>query len=862
MKSNNTTPPRWADRFLKWALKFDSYEEVSGDLHEAFLWRASSKGPGYAKWMYTAEVIKSIRFYNIKPIAAMNHYLIMYKSYLKTGWRFLMKNKFYGTLNIMGLALGISFCWLAYLYANDEMSYDKHLDGYERLYRIVMDMNHGDVVDQFGGSSNAMSVYFRDNVPEISAVARIKTGFGLVLKEEEVLKESFLYADRTLFDLIDMEFTDGNPGTFDLPNDIVISESMASKLSLSGEAVGSILSLNESGDAEDFIVRAVFKDIPENTSVRSHVMVSYTNYESHAPERRLTTWMDINMNTLIQLQENVEKSQVVEKMNLIQAEMEEDPELKNNVKLGLQPITEIHLDTVYGHYNGIARGGNNTLIKLFAVIGIFCLVISMINYSNFNISLYINRSREVALRKVVGAGRHSIFSQLITESVLSSLFAGVFGVLLLVFILPYFSSFVSKSYELSFLLNAKFLVGAVIILLGTAFVSGVYPAFVLSRFSIVKSLKGEQKIRSGKWITQTLLGTQFVIATVLIAGMLTLRNQISFLTSFDTKLDYNQVLYIDDFNSDDDRVKAFMNDLEQLPEVSGVASTSGYNGTRLKMEEDEIRVRHLRVDHDLMQLLDIDIVNGRNFDPAISSDATQAVLINQALADRLGMTSPIGEVVPFDYGDLKNPKIIGVVEDYHFQSAKSIVEPLVIYQSPQYQLQNVYIKLSEGTLFNPTKFEAVWKKHFSPFPLNYSFLEDEYTRAYAAEQRMMQLVTIGCFVSIFLAAMGLLGIVGLQLNQKLKEISIRKVLGARPNQLYQLFTQRFLIVIATGLALGMFVSHQLINEWLSSYPYRVEFGAEIILMTIGIALFIGVSTVLSQVFKAVRANPVRYLKDE
>jgi putative ABC transport system permease protein len=211
---------------------------------------------------------------------------------------------------------------------------------------------------------------------------------------------------------------------------------------------------------------------------------------------------------------------------------------------------------------------------------------------------------------------------------------------------------------------------------------------------------------------------------------------------------------------------------------------------------------------------------------------------------------------------LKNPKIIGVVEDYHFQSAKSIVEPLVIYQSPQYQLQNVYIKLSEGTLFNPTKFEAVWKKHFSPFPLNYSFLEDEYTRAYAAEQRMMQLVTIGCFVSIFLAAMGLLGIVGLQLNQKLKEISIRKVLGARPNQLYQLFTQRFLIVIATGLALGMFVSHQLINEWLSSYPYRVEFGAEIILMTIGIALFIGVSTVLSQVFKAVRANPVRYLKDE
>ncbi len=862
MKSRNTNPPRWADRFLKWILTFDNYEEISGDLHEAFQWRAGRKGPRYAKWIYLAEVIKSIRFFNLKPIAAMNHYLIMYKNYVKTGWRLLMKNKFYGTLNIMGLALGISFCWLAYLYANDEMSYDKHLDGYERLYRIVMDLNHGDADDHIGGSSNAMSVYFRDNVPEISAVARIKTGVGLIQKEQEVLKESFLYTDKSLFNLIDVEFSEGDPGAFDLPNDIMISESMASKLNLGGKAVGSILSLNESGDAEDFIVRAVFKDIPENTSVRSDIMVSYANYESHAPERRLTTWMDINMNTLIQLQENTDKSEAVRKMNLMQAEKEEDPELKENVKLGLQPVTDIHLDTEYGHYNGIARGGNNTLIKLFAAIGIFCLIISMINYSNFNISLYISRSREVALRKVIGAGKHSIFSQLITESFLSSVFAGFFGVVLLVFILPYFSSFVSKSYELSFLLNTEFLLGATIILIGTAFVSGVYPAFVLSRFSIVKSLKGEQKIRSGKWITQTLLGTQFVIATVLIAGMLTLRSQISFLTAFDTKVNFEQVLYIDDFNSDDDRVKAFMNDLEQLPEVSSVASTSGYNGTRFKIEEDEIRVRHLRVEHDLMKLLDIDIVKGRNFDQEITSDATQAILINQALADRLGMTDPIGEVIPFEYGDLKNPKIIGVVEDYHFQSAKSTVDPLVIYQSPQYQLQNVYIKLSEGTQFNTGKFEEVWKKHFSPFPFNFTFLEDEYTRAYAAEQRMMQLVSIGCFVSIFLAAMGLLGIVGLQLNQKLKEISIRKVLGARPNQLYQLFTQRFLIVIVTGLAVGLFISHQLINEWLSSYPYRVEFGVEIILFTIAIALFIGLSTVLSQVFKAVRANPVKYLKDE
>lgn len=786
---------------------------------------------------------------------------MMFKNYLKTGWRFLKKNKLYSSLNILGLALGLSFCWLAYLYANDEMSFDKHLPDHERLYRIVSDYRRGDDIHYLGGSSNMMSIQFAEKIPEIESIARFKSDYGLIQKGEETLGQSLIMADQEMIKYLDLKFLEGTASTFDQPNDVIISETLAGKLNLRGKAVGSIISLIREDEFEDFIVRGVYQDIPENTSVRRHLIMSYANYLANAPERRLTEWFDVNMNSLVKLRDPASLSAVEKMMNKLHEENDPMDEDDASVTLKLQPITEIHLNEAYGHYNGISRGGNIEMIRLFAGIGIFCLIISMINYSNFNISLYINRAREVALRKVIGAEKKGVFSQLITESFMSSMLSGGLALVLMVFLLPGFSSFVRKNYSLSYLADLNFVFGAIGILILAAFISGVYPASVLSRFKIIKSLKGEQKIKSSKWITQSLLGLQFIIATVLVAGMLTMNNQIQYLTTFDTKVDFKDVIYMDYIQADESQIKPFVQELMQMPEVASVSAISGYNGTRMK-GETQFDVRHLRIHQDLMSLLDIKIVQGRNFDANIGSDATQAILVNEAFVKKMGLENPVGEIVPFEYGDLTNPKIIGVIEDYHFESAKSTVDPLVIYQNPAYPLQSVYFKLSEGTAFSQEKFEAVWAKHFDPFPFEFSFLEEEYLSAYRQEQRMMKLLSTGCFVSIFLAAMGLLGIVGLQLNQRLKEISIRKVLGASLNNLYLVFGKKFLFIILIGLTGGILVSNLLINQWLENYPYHVNFSIGIVGITIGVTVTIALVTIISQVFKVTRTNPVQYLKDE
>lgn len=787
---------------------------------------------------------------------------MMYKNYIKTGWRFIKKHKLYSGLNIFGLAMGIAFCWLAYLYANDETSFDQHLSAHESLYRIVIDFNRNGETHYIGGSSNAMSIQFDEQIPEIESVARITPGFGLIKKGDEAINQSYLIADKELINYLDLEFLEGTGTSFDQPNDVIISASLAGRLDIRGKAVGQVLSLTSGADVFDFIIRGVYKDIPENTSVKDDMIISFQHYIANTEESRLTQWFDVNMNSLIKLANLDAKTVAEQKMNHLHQENHPDKEESgSSVTLKLQPIEKIHLDENYGHYNGIDKGGNPELIRMFAVIGIFCLIISMINYSNFNISLYINRAREVALRKVIGAEKSSIFSQLITESFLSAAISGILAIILLLLMLPLFSEFVQKNYEPEYLLNPSFFTGALGILILVAFASGLYPAIILSRFKIIKSLKGEQKIKSGKWITQSLLGVQFIIATILVSGMLTMQHQIRHLTTFDTKVNTEGVIYMDFIRGSQSKAKQFVHELTQLPEVASAAAISSYNGTGLK-GKNKIDVRHLRIHNDLMTLLDIDIVKGRNFDPEIGSDRTSAVLVNEALVKKLGLENPVGDILPFDYGDLKNPKIIGVVEDYHFKSAKSHVEPLVIYQAPVYRLQSVYVKLSTGTSIDKEKFEKVWAKYFDPYPLDFSYLDEVYQRAYLREQRMLKLVSIGCMVSIFLAAMGLLGIVGLQLSQRLKEISIRKVLGASSGNLYSVFTKRFLLVIVLGMAGGLIIGYSLIQDWLNNYPYHVDFGWKIMSYTIFITLIISMVTIFSQVFKIMKTNPVQYLKDE
>ena len=363
-------------------------EEVQGDLHEAFYWRLEEKGPHRARFFFVWEVVRSLGFSNLRLTQFINQFFMMYNNYVKTGWRFIKKNKLYSSLNILGLAIGLGVCWLAYLFANDELSYDKHLPDSDNLYRIGINFKRGDDTHYIGGSSNAMSIKFRD-IPEIEGIARIDYDYSMINQGEEKLLQGLLKVDRELLDYLDLHFLEGAATTFDKPNDVIISESLAGKLNLRGKAVGHVLSMMIGESFENFIIRGVYEDIPANTSVQSDMFVSYAHYLANAPEGRLTEWFDINMNSIVKLNKSASTQLVEQKMQ--ELHQKNDPDNEGEVTYYLQPISEIHLDDRYGHYNGIARGGEMEMISLFVIIGLFCLIISMINYSNFSISLYINQ---------------------------------------------------------------------------------------------------------------------------------------------------------------------------------------------------------------------------------------------------------------------------------------------------------------------------------------------------------------------------------------------------------------------------------------------------------------------------------------
>ncbi|MFT5641306.1 MAG: putative ABC transport system permease protein [Cyclobacteriaceae bacterium] len=850
-------PPKIFSWLLAIFCPQEKREEVEGDLLEAFYWRMESKSSFNAKAFFIYEVLRSFRIYHFSPFQYLNQLLMTFNMHIKTGWRFLKKNMVYSTMNIAGLALGLSFCLLAWLYVNDETSYDKHLSLHDRLYRVVIDIQHGDNVHHIGGSSNAISQTFKEQIPEIEQVVRLDRSNALIKQGEDYLEKSILVTETQIERFLDLQFISGHD-SFKGPNELWVSESLAGLLAIDSQAADATLTMNFGQGDEVFIIKGIYRDIPLNTSVHAELILSFDYYIKHAKPEKLTTWFDVNMNTLVLLRDYVNVAAISTKMNLLH--LENNPDMEALVSFRLQPITDTHLDKDYGHYNGIAAGGNTELIWIFSCVGLLALIIAIINYTNFNISLYLNRSREVAVRKIIGSGRGGIFTQLMSESALSVVIAALFASVILLIALPLFGELVSKSYSFSELYNPVFISGAVFILFLIILFTGAYPSIIFSKLSMVHSLKGYPRIGRSKALTQSLMALQFGITALLIIGMIILKSQLKHLQNFDNKIGLDGVLYFEYIpNTDDQTIERFLTDLKAVPGVISASAISGYNGTRMK-DESNIIVKHLRIEQDLLTLLDIDIIAGRNFDSLLQSDKTNKVLVNEQFLISAGIDDPIGKTIAFEYGDLKNPQIIGVVENYHFASAKSKVDPLVIYQSEQYPLESAYVKTEK--LVNKDVIEALWQKHFSPYPINMVYLEDFYNSSFEQEQRLMKLVGFGAFLSVVLAGLGLLGILGLQLNQKLKEISIRKVLGASFTQLLLSTSQKLIIFISIGTLVGLAGGYFLGHQWLLQYPYAISIHAGIVFLATLIVVSLAAISLFSQVLKTSKANPVKYLKDE
>ncbi|MEC7755737.1 MAG: ABC transporter permease [Bacteroidota bacterium] len=851
-------PPQWAVRLLQRICPTEVLEEVEGDLHEAFVWRHETRGSAYAKRKYIWEVFKSFHQVKIK-VKTQHSGIMLLHNYFKTGLRFLWKTRGYSTLNILGLAIGIAISWLAFVFVTDEYSFDGFYEKADRTYRIKASMGFGDKPSVFAGSSYLMGEELPRQIAGIELSSRYKSGFFLGKIDREFINQVTHYADGDFFDIFDVNFLIGEAGTFNEPSTVVISESTALRYGIPADLSSDEITLVLDNEEARFKVIGIYRDFPGNTSIRPEILMPFSLW-AQANQRRTTIWFDINMNCFFTLAEGVSVNEVEQQMTDI---LLQNDEFEADVALGLQPLTDIHLNPELRTGNGINARGDNQMILITAIIGAFCLLIACVNYANFAVGNYLVRLKEVALRKVFGAEKTGIFKQFVVEAFTSSFLALFLSVGIIYIIMPAFATYANKSYELSVIFSQKFLLGGVGIMLLSTVLAGLYPALLLSRFKTVAGLKGKARLGGRNLLSKMLVTLQFCIAVFLLASMLTLNKQLNFLLNYDIGYNGENLVRIFRPIEEESLKNTFKNRLLGLSGIQNVSIASGFNGTDYRTDEGEqVIVRHARVDTDYLETMGMELLQGRNFDPGIATDFTKACIVNEAFVKARGMENAVGTTINFSYGDFSKPTIIGVVKNFNFESLHTPVQPLILYMGGYLTTYDTHVKVDAMNQALMEQIEAIHNEMFAPYPLNYTLVEDDIANQYELETNIQKVSRGGSIIAIVLSCMGLMGFVGTQIRQRLKEVSIRKVVGARARQIFGLYLGKYLLLLILGVVTGISVAYWIMQGWLNNYPEHVSFGMGIMFFSVSSVLVVAILTIYSQLFKAMRLNPVKYLKEE
>lgn len=857
MSDRPIQPPRWADWLLEKLFHGEALEEVQGDLHESFLWRLEDVGHRHAKWHFIKEILQSIRLSNLKPYPFMQQFLTLFSSHIKTGWRFIWKTRAFSAINILGLSIGIVFSWFAYQYAADQYSYNKHLLHADQLYRMLMQADMmGNSINFPGGSYKASNMIV-DELPEVEAAALFAEEKRLVNVKGTPTHQSILASNKQLLDYLNLDLLEGQIGEFDAPRTIIISERMAYNMDIHGEAVGQFIELQDTSAFTSYQVLGVFRDIPQNTSIQTDFFIPLKDFLDKEPERT-TAFINFDFSVLFQLTPGTNTDSVNQRIKTIfQRETESETFFAT-----LAPMATFHLDANPQLGNGFTPGGNKQLVLFIVIAGVLCLIISTINYANFSISQYVNRSREVAVRKIIGAANKGVFQQLMTEAFLTTIIATVFALILYLLLAPYFSSFVEKTFDFRSLIDSRFIPGNIGLILLISFISGFYPAVILSRFEIIKTLKGHQKIGKGKLVMQSLLIVQFSISTAMIVCMFVFRGQLDLLLHQDLGRDVIDVVRIN-FPGEimnEQNTKSFLNELRQLTIIEGVTGSSGFNMNPYSDGENSFGLMNMQIDSSYLTVLGYRFLDGSAFsEPGTSS---REIIVNEAFLQKTNLADPIGKTIPFGINGNESSIITGVLQNV-IHNAKS--QPSAEVYFPEFKdrsIRQVFFKTRQTQTNITQAIEPIWDEFFYPFPFKYEYLEEEYSQKLAHEAKVAKISGLGSLIATFIAAFGLLGLMGVTIRQKLKRLSISRVLGADRKHIARLVSGKFIFPILISLTLGLTSSIYLTQIWLETYTIRFDLAWYHLILASLIIVGVLVMIVWTQVGEALKKNPVIYLKED
>lgn len=795
----------------------------------------------------------------------------MLLNHIKTSLRSLRKSKSYALLNLLGLTSGLVVFILITLYTTHEFSFDNYHEKADRIYRLYKEDqgNFYQGTNKYAVVPTPLAPAMKRDYPEVEEVTRLNAYTNTVVKVgEEVFLESQIHAaDPAVFDLFSLEIIAGDQGSvLQGPDAAVISESMAMKYFNRLDVIGEVIRFR---DKYPFKVTGVIRDMPENSHFVMDIILNFEGIILELDGReRMEKWSNSSYYSFVLLAEGADAEALQAKMPELRARYADDPVDKDGQEslYYLQPMADVHFTQDVNF--DIAPSADQQALYIYIAIALMILVIAAINYVNLATARALNKTREIGIRKVIGAERSNLIAHFMIESGLLVFTALALSLGVLLLVMPSFSSFIDKELFLDFT-SPQLWLFLLSLAGGMTLLSGIYPAFVLSRFKPIAALKGRGRAGKGNAVFRNILVVfQFAVSCVLILGATVLTEQLNFIQNMDTGYSRDQVIVVGVRDRGvRDQLDVFKEELKRIPGVKKVSSSnslpnnfssnSGANWVGQK-EGEQVVLYTNTADYDFVDLYELELVAGRNFDPNIATDET-AILLNESAVKALGWENPLGRQMIRWWGD--TGRVVGVLKDFHAHSVHLEIEPIQIFQrSGQF---NVSIKVEGGNVDQTLKSIEAEYQSFDPiYPFDYNFFDDIFDRAYLSEMKTAQLANWFTGLAILIACLGLYGLAAHKVQYRIKEVGVRKVLGASVPNLLGLLSKDFAMLLLIAFFIAAPVAYFVMDGWLNDFAYHIDISLVTFLIALVLIVVVAGLTVGYRTYSAAVRNPVDSLRDE
>jgi putative ABC transport system permease protein len=804
----------------------------------------------------------------------------MFKNYIKIAFRLLWKRRLYSFINVFGLTIALTCIVFSILYYKYERSFDLFHKNNPNLYRITTSYfdNKTGLAEKTGGTGQVQGPAFKREVPEIQDYTRVFGGDIMenIKSGDKAFSLATAFVDPGFFKVFTFPLLSGDPATsLNDKHSIVITEKTARKFFGTTDAVGKRLDVADTPDSlfASFTVTAVTKDPPVNSSIQFDVLIPFNYLQLMFNDN---TWLNAYLGTFVVIQPGADLKKVEQKFVAIHnayakeqiAEAYKAGNYSKQATYTLQPVTDIHLHPFYSssksREGGFANGSNPVYSWFLMGIAFFILLMASINFINLNIGNSLNRAKEIGVRKIIGSSKSHIILQFLVESSIICITAFCVAFVFTQSLLPLFNQLADRQILLSSLLDWKLFCYFFCLLIANILLAGLYPAFILSRFNPSEVLYNKLALSGRNWLGKGLVVLQFTIAVCLIIGSLIYYKQMDFIRTKDLGYNPYNIIRVDipPRRTAETIYAMFKNELSKEPGIKQISLEAGNEGSKVYVDNKVIKSSYRVVEPSYIPMLEIPITQGRNFSDVYGTDKTKAVIVNEAFVKAAGLQNPVGTTVQIKEWYEKDATIVGVVKDYHLGSLKEIIQPEILALNDG-TMGTMLIKIDKQRQKQALAIiEKTYKLAIPGSEYAYTFWEELNAKEYKQENRWQQIINAATLLSVLICCLGLFGLTHLATRMRIKEIGIRKVLGASVSSIASLISVDFIKLVSISVIAASPIAWYFMNRWLQDFAYRINISWWMFLLAGVAAIFIALLTIIFQAIKAATVNPVKSLRTE